>query len=99
MLKQIQHEMFDPATGKSPTLATLMDLAVQSLAREKVTIQRPQQPQPSGSVYAPTNKEWHDKLEAILNSGDEMTINAVIPNIEVFFERLKPVRRKRASGE
>ena len=42
--------------------------------------------------YRPENAELHDKLERILNSGDVETINAVVPNIEVFYSRLKPGR-------
>ena len=52
---------------------------------------------PSGP-YLPQNRGLHDKLESILNSGDEGTIRAVVPNIEIFFERLKPSPSKRRSG-
>ena len=50
------------------------------------------------SGFAPENAELHSKLETILNSGDEGTIRAVVPNIEIFYERLKPVPRKRRTG-
>ena len=39
----------------------------------------------------------HDKLEDILVSGDEATIGAVVPNIELFHDRLKP-KPKHSSG-
>lgn len=42
------------------------------------------------SAYAPENKRLHDMLEEVLNSGDDPTIRAVVPNIEIFHERLKP---------
>lgn len=44
------------------------------------------------SFYARENRELHDKLEAVLNSGDTGIINAVVPNIEIFYERLRPKR-------
>lgn len=61
----------------------------------------------SPSPYAPENHDLHDKLELILNSGDAGTIRAVVPNIEIFHERLKPNRgaevisgsRKRVGGK
>ncbi len=43
--------------------------------------------------YEDQNRSLHDKLETILNSGDEDTMLAVIPNIELFFKRLKPNRQ------
>ena len=43
--------------------------------------------------YVEANRLWHDKLEAILNSGDEATISAVTQNIMVFFDRLRPCTR------
>jgi hypothetical protein len=48
--------------------------------------------------YAAANRKLHDKLEAILNSGDANIIAAVVPNIEVFFERMKPPTARRKSG-
>lgn len=48
--------------------------------------------------YATPNRELHEKLETILNSGDEMTIAAVVPNIEIFYARLKPISARRKSG-
>lgn len=48
--------------------------------------------------YSPENRELHEKLETVLNSGDQMTIRAVVPNIEIFFERLRPRNAKRANG-
>lgn len=48
--------------------------------------------------YVEANRPWHDKLEKILNSGDEATISAVTQNIEVFFDRLRPVRAARRVG-
>lgn len=48
--------------------------------------------------YAESNRVWHDKLETVLNSGDEETISAVTQNIKVFFDRLRPVRAARRAG-
>jgi hypothetical protein len=48
--------------------------------------------------YAEANRILHDKLERILNSGDTETLEAVIPNIELFFKRLKPSTKRRAAG-
>jgi hypothetical protein len=42
------------------------------------------------SRYLAANRELHDKLEQILNSGDRGTLDAVVPNIELFFSRLRP---------
>jgi hypothetical protein len=51
--------------------------------------------------YAAENRDKHEKLEAVLNSGDEPTITAVVSNIEVFFDRLRPKTpaRKRMESE
>lgn len=49
-------------------------------------------PVPVPPPYREENLPLHDKLERILNSGDVGTIAAVVPNIEIFNERLKPVR-------
>lgn len=46
--------------------------------------------------YRGVNRELHDKLEAVLNSGDQKTLSAVVPNIELFFDRLKPSARRAA---
>ena len=51
-----------------------------------------------GAQYPAEHREWHQKLEDILSSGDEKTIDAVIPNIEVFHERLRP-QRKASAGK
>lgn len=51
-----------------------------------------------GYVYNEGNRVWHDKLETVLNSGDEETISAVTQNIKVFFDRLRPVRAARRAG-
>ncbi len=40
------------------------------------------------------NRELHEKLEAILNSGDQGIIGAVVPNIEIFHDRMRPAQRK-----
>jgi len=48
--------------------------------------------------YRKENRELHEKLEKILNSGDAGVINAVIPNIEVFFERRRKGAEKPRSG-
>jgi len=52
------------------------------------------QPKPARSTgrypYLAANREMHDKLEQILNSGDKGTLDAVVPNIELFFSRLRP---------
>lgn len=47
-------------------------------------------PLPRKSSYAPENQKLHDMLEEVLNSGDEPTIRAVVPNIEIFHARLQP---------
>ncbi len=51
-----------------------------------------------GYVYEGNNRLWHDKLETVLNSGDEETISAVTQNIKVFFDRLRPIRAARRAG-
>lgn len=48
--------------------------------------------------YEAANREWHDKLETVLNSGDEDTISAVSQNIKVFFDRLRPSKAARRVG-
>lgn len=52
---------------------------------------------PEAYPYKAENKTLHDRLEKILNSGDEATIRAVVPNIDIFFERLKPPPKKASS--
>lgn len=52
----------------------------------------------SSEAYSSSNRSLHDKLEEILNSGDEMTIAAVVPNIEIFYARLKPATARRRTG-
>jgi hypothetical protein len=47
------------------------------------------------SIYRTENRELHEKLEAILNSGDQRILDAVVPNIEVFYDRMRPAQRKR----
>lgn len=47
-------------------------------------------------VAAPEPSEWHRKLTEILKSGDQPTIDAVTQNIDVFHDRLRPARRRRA---
>lgn len=47
--------------------------------------------------YRAANSQLHEKLETILGSGDDIVLKAVVPNIEVFFARLKPAAR-RVSG-
>lgn len=49
--------------------------------------------------YETDNRPLHDKLERVLNSGDEEILEAVVPNIEVFFKRLKPRRLVRKRGK
>jgi hypothetical protein len=48
--------------------------------------------------YAEDARELHEKLETILSSGDTKTTQAVVPNIEVFYERLRPVSKKAAAS-
>jgi hypothetical protein len=55
-------------------------------------------PETLPSRYSHENGSLHDRLETILLSGDEPTIAAVVSNIEVFFDRLKPQRGGRRSG-
>lgn len=45
---------------------------------------------------APEPTEWHRKLTEILKSGDQPTIDAVTQNIDVFHDRLRPARRRKA---
>jgi hypothetical protein len=45
---------------------------------------------------APEPSEWHRKLTEILKSGDQPTIDAVTQNIDVFHDRLRPARRRKA---
>jgi hypothetical protein len=40
--------------------------------------------------------EWHRKLTEILGSGDQAMIATVTQSIDVFHDRLRPARRKRA---
>jgi hypothetical protein len=54
---------------------------------------------PGQPHYETQNLPLHDKLERILNSGDAKIIEAVVPNIEVFYERLRPGARKREGGK
>ena len=59
-------------------------------------------PQAMELRYSDGNREWHEKLEEILTSGDDAIIKAVLPNIEVFHERLiaprkRPPGRRRAA--
>jgi transcriptional regulator with XRE-family HTH domain len=51
-----------------------------------------------GYPYFRTNRTLHDKLEAILNSGDQGVIGAVVPNIEIFFDRMRPPTTRRKLG-
>jgi hypothetical protein len=59
----------------------------------------PPVPEPAAPPYEAANMPLHDKLERILNSGDAGTIRAVVPNIEIFHERLKPIRGGRRANE
>ena len=47
-------------------------------------------------VAAAEPSEWHRKLTEILGSGDQAMIAAVTQNIDVFHDRLRPARRRRA---
>jgi hypothetical protein len=46
------------------------------------------------SPYEAANVPLHEKLEEVLNSGDEGVIAAVVPNIEIFHDRLRPKRSR-----
>lgn len=54
---------------------------------------------PAKVAFDTENEELHHKLEVILNSGDAGTIKAVVPNIEIFFDRLKPGTKRKAGGK
>lgn len=45
--------------------------------------------------YTDRNRDLHDKLEKLLNSGDERTIKAMV---DFFFDRLKPTPKRKAGG-
>lgn len=48
--------------------------------------------------YREGNRDLHEKLERVLNSGDEGIIGAIVPNVEIFFDRLKPAHRRTGTG-
>ena len=45
---------------------------------------------------APEPSEWHRKLTEILASGDQAMIATVTQSIDVFHDRMRPARRRRA---
>jgi DNA-binding FadR family transcriptional regulator len=53
-------------------------------------------PPPKAAPPAAHPTEWHRKLTEILSSGDEATIHAVTQNIDVFHDRLRPSRKRKA---
>lgn len=57
-------------------------------------LQAPKATTSPAAAVEPT--EWHRKLTEILGSGDEATINAVTQNIDVFHDRLRPSRKRKA---
>jgi hypothetical protein len=86
-------------TEREPSYRELLDRLFLHVI-DSVDQTLPPAAQPSGEAsfpYAAENRELHEKLEDILASGDEATITAVVSNIEVFRDRLRP-RRKRSSG-
>lgn len=78
--------------------AAAMDIplwkAFDAAARQWLDKAEPSMPYP----YAPANRDLHDKLEAVLNSGDEVAVQAIAPAVELFFARLKPASARRRSG-
>jgi hypothetical protein len=64
------------------------------------TAQQPSSLETRGAkdVYREENHELHEKLEAILNSGDAEIIGAVVPNLEVFFSRMRRPAARRKTG-
>lgn len=81
-------------TGVEPTQGNLIEKAWKAFVSTGAPTQA-QEPYTDG--YAPANRAMHDKLESILNSGDEMTIAAVVPTLDIFFSRLKPSFTRRKS--
>jgi hypothetical protein len=73
----------------------IAELVMQSL---EVFLGGPEAPRSSRTdqAAAPEPSEWHRKLTEILASGDQPTIAAVTQNIDVFHDRLRPARRRRA---
>lgn len=53
-------------------------------------------PKATSAPAAAEPSEWHRKLTEILNSGDKPTIDAVTQNIDVFHDRLRPSRKRKA---
>ena len=66
--------------------------ALISMMREYIAADMLPSPPPPAPSWSPESEPLHQKLESILTSGDEKTIDAVVSNIEVFFERLRPAR-------
>lgn len=46
--------------------------------------------------YARANEDYHRQLEDILVSGDDLMIEAVVPNLRAFSKRLQPLRKPSA---
>lgn len=85
------------ATERGVPIWQLLDSAIEGFLS---SLEGPAKVDPRATAYPyPENRVLHEKLEAILTSEDEGVVNAVVPNIEVFYDRMKPnARRKRRSG-
>ncbi len=94
---------FEDRGETAPGQPEIVESWLDALADSNPTMAVPGNPQPeaSGAVrrFKPANLDLHDKLETILNSGDLPTINAVVPNIEIFFARLQPATARRVAGK
>lgn len=93
LLPSLHRAMKSTAAARGLLMWQAVDAAFRSWIEAK-----PIAPLSRATQYRPGNSVLHDKLELILNSGDEETIKAVIPNIELNFNRLKPPSRKRFTG-
>lgn len=103
-LKRAQNTEWEE-TGSQPSFGDLLARSWELYSgpkagstRQKVPVGLEAKSQRETYPYSESNRILHDKLETVLNSGDDMTIRAVVPNIEIFFERLKPANARRKSG-
>lgn len=89
--KEFHKKLKHAATDRETDIAGLVMRALNAL------LDGPEVPRSSKSVQAaPEPSEWHRKLTEILKSGDQPTIDAVTQNIDVFHDRLRPARRRKA---
>jgi hypothetical protein len=82
------------STGREPSYAELMDRIFAS-SGGILQVPIPKQVKEVGVFRCePGNHDLHRKLEDILTSGDEETIEAVVPNINIFHNRLQPKAKR-----